>query len=288
MVHLPTFLTLLVSTAPVWAAIPSLPNYRLVWGDDFNWSAGSSVNRDPNNGWEVMRRSRFNNDNNEKQEYRDHTNNVRQSGNGELYIIPTKENGIWYSGRLQSFRSFSVPAGRAMVVQAEIKVPNFSGSPAKYQGLWPAFWALGQGIREGVKWPKCGEWDIMEVANNRGTWNQGTLHFALPGTNTITSRRGGIEYNGQEYHTWAIKIDRRKSDWRREEITFWRDGKVYHNVTGNSINNWGQWNELAHKPYFVLLNMAVGGLFGGAEGPATEGGLGSAVRVRYVGVYQSV
>jgi len=78
--------------------------------------------------------------NGELETYRDSTKNVHLSGDGQLYIVPTKENGQWYSGRLESKVSAKADNGHAMIFQAEIWVPNFTGSPAKFAGLWPAFW----------------------------------------------------------------------------------------------------------------------------------------------------
>lgn len=132
----------------------------------------------------------------------------------------------------------------------------------------------------------------MEVTNRLGSTNQGTLHFARPGSAPYQddgSHWKQVGYSGGDYHTWAIKIDRRPGNWLDQRIAWYRDGFEYFVVTGRDINNFGQWEELAYKSYFAIFNVAVGGGFAGGDPPSSlVGGFESSMRVKYFGVYESL
>lgn len=66
---------------------------------------------------------------------------------------------------------------------------------------------------------------------------------------------------GPGFNTWALSWDRRPSDWRQEAITWYRDGVAFHTLTGAEMNDQPVWSTLAHSPFFVVLNVAVGGNF---------------------------
>ena len=233
-----------------------------------------------------------NNGNNEVAAYTENTSNLRFENN-ELLIIPVKRSS-WTSARIESKRSWKCPDGKAMIFQGEIKIPDFTGSPEKYHGLWPAFWTKGQSNRDGgAGWPKCGEWDIFEVHGRMSNRQQATIHWE--GSNKDKMNTGGsTTYAGNAYHTWAVKIDRRNADWKKQSITFWRDGSEYFKVTGADIDGrpnsgFDQWADLAHKNFFMILNVAVGGKgsYPGETSPTTVSGIEAAMRVKYVAVYQS-
>lgn len=145
-------LSLLTLSLLALAEIPSLPGYRLTWSDDFNGPSGASVDL---SAWYQHTQLANSNPNNERQEYRAGTDNAHLSGDGQLYIIPKKDaaTGQWTSANLQSYMTFHCPAGKAMRLQAEIAVPDFSGGGGgRLGGLWPAFWTLGKAFRDGVPW----------------------------------------------------------------------------------------------------------------------------------------
>ncbi|KAK3374739.1 concanavalin A-like lectin/glucanase domain-containing protein [Podospora didyma] len=286
MVQVTVLTSFAVLAATAWASIPALSGYSVVWSEDFNGASGDPVS---NANWDQMVRSRFKNDNNEEQEYVGTSDVAHLSGDGQLYIIPKKQAaGYFTSARLSSKATFHCPIGKALVIQAEIRVPDFTNAPAQYAGLWPAFWTLGQSIRVagGNGWPKCGEFDILEVATTLTNKNQGTLHYEWTnGQHRSSSNQ--IIYSGGDYHTWAIKIDRRNSDWTQQTLTWYRDGTAFHTVTGGQINDFSVWELLAYKSHFVILNMAVGGNFSGPPTSNTLGGFDSSMRVRYVAAYES-
>ncbi|KAJ7922271.1 glycoside hydrolase family 16 protein [Mycena leptocephala] len=246
-------LCLLLATAS--ASIPQLDGYKIVWSDDFNGDQGASV--DPSKWTQKVGPT---GNNGELEVYTSGTNNVHLSGDGQVYIVPTLSDGTWSSGRLESTTAQSCADGGAMVFQAEILVPDLTNKPAKFAGLWPAFWALGDNIRtSGVKWPKCGEWDIFEV-----------------------------EYAGGQYHTWAFKVDRRNTDWTQQKLTWYLDGAQYYQVTGAMISTHDQWVQLAYDPYFPILNLAIGGDYPGFPTSQTVSGFEASMRVKYVAIYKTV
>jgi beta-glucanase (GH16 family) len=112
---------------------------------------------------------------------------------------------------------------------------------------------LGDSVRRGTPWPFCGEIDIMENTNGQPI-GHGTLHYNLyPGitANTTIPDRG--------WHTWRVEIDRRSDIVEDQGIRWYIDGREFHHVLGSRINDPEAWSRLAHSPYFLILNMAVGG-----------------------------
>jgi beta-glucanase (GH16 family) len=276
-------LCLLLATAS--ASIPQLDGYKIVWSDDFNGDQGASV--DPSKWTQKVGPT---GNNGELEVYTSGTNNVHLSGDGQVYIVPTLSDGTWSSGRLESTTAQSCADGGAMVFQAEILVPDLTNKPAKFAGLWPAFWALGDNIRtSGVKWPDCGEWDIFEVTDKIGDRNQGTLHFLDPSTGKDNGNfNGQVEYAGGQYHTWAFKVDRRNTDWTQQKLTWYLDGAQYYQVTGAMIGTHDQWVQLAYDPYFPILNLAIGGNYPGFPTSQTVSGFDASMRVKYVAIYKTV
>lgn len=269
---------------------PKIDNYRIIWADDFN---GTKGNVESASNWNRIVKS--DNPNQEAELFTDYASNAHLSGDGQLYIVPIRKGNnpsYWTSARLESTKSWSAPAGKAVIFQAEIRVPDFTGSPAKFAGLWPSFWTLGASHRapKNVSWPKCGEWDIFEVTNKMGNRNQGTLHFTDAKGNHNGELKGSVNYQGGQYHTWALKADRRNGDWRQQRLGWYLDGKEYHHVTGAMVGTEQQWHELAWSPYYIVLQVAVGGAAESYPGVATDNtvsGFESAMRVKHVAVYES-
>jgi beta-glucanase (GH16 family) len=150
------------------------------------------------------------------------------------------------SARLKTQGLFAAQYGK---VEARIKLP--SG-----QGIWPAFWMLGTSITN-VGWPACGEIDIMENIGREPSINHGTVHGpGYSGGKGITARYtlpAGQTF-AQDFHVFAIQ-------WASQTITFSVDGNVYATVTRASLPSGAAW--VFDNPFFLLLNVAVGGTFPG-------------------------
>lgn len=227
--------------------------WTLYWHDEFESTQLDSTKwtrEMGGNGW----------GNNEFQYYTGSTNNS-QLVNGELVITAKKEafgQNQYTSARLITKNKFDFRYGR---IEARIKVPMG-------QGLWPAFWMLGSNI-DALSWPKCGEIDIMEHINNEAKI-YGTYHF-----DSIGHRYHGKEIgcNPTEYHQYALV-------WNDQEMIWLLDNVPYHQVTiTNGIGN----KEEFHLPFFILLNVAVGGNWPGP--PLLSTPFPAQMLVDYVRVY---
>jgi uncharacterized protein (TIGR03437 family) len=242
--------TLFVLLGAVIAPAQTTSAWKLVWSDEFNSPAGAPP--DPtkwnydrgDGGW----------GNGEAEVYTNSTNNVFQDGKGNLVIRAIRDaSGNYTSSRLQTgapgastrTADLSWQFGR---IEARIKLP-FG------QGVWPAFWMLGENIGS-VGWPQCGEVDIMEnfgTFNNNVSINNGTAHG--PGYSGASGI--GAPYTlpfgekvADDYHVYAI-------EWSQNSIVWYVDGASYHTVTPSSIPAGDQW--VFNKPFFILLNLAIGG-----------------------------
>lgn len=240
--------------------------------------------------------------NHEVQNYSTSPRNVSLSGgSGALLIRPQRDEitGAWTSGRLECNNSFACPPGKAMIMQARLCAGY---APVSRQaGIWPAFWALGQSIREGVPWPGCGETDIYEAAGGQ-PWTIATIHFSDTG-NTNHYMLGGIgaaqaavsftssvgERAGTPvFHTFALTIDRRITP---ETMSFSIDNSAPFYTIASSQLSPQQWDILAHQPIFPILNVAVGTVIPVPDpqpNQDTGTGLSVGMQVNYVAVYYSM
>jgi len=224
----------------------------ITWSDEFNGSAGSSVDSSKwkfdigGSGW----------GNSELEYYTNSTSNVYQDGQGHLAITARKENpagyGCWYgsctytSGRILTADKFSQTYGR---FEASIKIP-------KGQGLWPAFWMLG-----GNNWPTTGEIDIMENIGKTPNTVYGTIHGpGYSGANGVGGNRTIGSPLGDGFHTYAV-------DWSPNLIVWYLDGSEYFRATPAQIggNTW-----VYDHPFFMILNVAVGGAWPGNPDASTS------------------
>ena len=239
--------------------------YELVWSDEFNYSGKP----DPNvwthetgaGGW----------GNNEWQYYTDRPENARVE-DGKLVIEARKEDyegSSYTSARLITYQSgVSFKYGK---IEARIKLPYG-------QGIWPAFWMLGNGIFEGTPWPGCGEIDILEMiggGTGRDDVAHGTVHWSDASGNHA-SYGGSIQLdNGilaDDYHTFSIT-------WDASMIRWYMDGIQYHQVS-IGVDHMSEF----HEEFFILLNLAVGGNWPGYPDASTI--FPQKMYVDYVRVYQ--
>ncbi len=229
-----------LGTAPA-TPIPEIPGWTLVWQDEFEGDAIDLANWTYDiGGWGWG--------NGEAQFYTDRSENARVE-NGLLVIEARQERfeeSYYTSARLKSQGLQEFQFGR---IEARLKVP--SG-----KGLWPAFWMLGSNF-DGSNWPDCGEIDIMEYIGKEPDLVLGTLHG--PG---YSGALGISEWNRQTYdiaddfHTYAI-------EWEPDEIRWYYDGEHYHTVNRADVGN-REW--VFEQPFFIILNLAVGGTLPGPVG----------------------
>lgn len=202
-------------------------SYKLVWADEFNESKIDTTSWNYNIGGEGW--------GNNEQEYYTDSNATIEDGN--LVINGRKEtigaNG-YTSSRMTTQGKHEFKYGK---IEAKIKIPIG-------QGIWPAFWMLGANISS-IGWPDCGEIDIMEHINSDSIF-YGTLHWS---NNGLQSKGSNIKGAPEDYHVYSI-------EWTKDSITWFFDEKKYHQLP---INNPGFGTEEFHQPFFILLNLAIGG-----------------------------
>lgn len=246
----------------------NLNDYRLVWSDEFDvdgepdkskWSYETG-----GHGW----------GNNEKQFYTSKPENVYVK-DSKLHLAAYKEdfqNNHYTSGKISTYGKASWKYG---YIEASAKVPEGIGS-------WPAVWMLSDAIHEGTRWPECGEIDILEhVGKDPGTIHA-SLHSALY-NHSIQTEQHYYENMGNvsdRFHTYAI-------EWTENYVDFLFDGRSYVKYTkgegGRDISD-KAWP--FNKNFYLLLNLAVGGNFGG---PAIDdASLPWVYKIDYVRVYQKI
>jgi len=198
--------------------------------------------------------------NNELQYYTDRLDNAVVSG-GTLKIIAKRENfsgSTFTSARLLSRTKFSFKYGKIEILA---KLPTGVGT-------WPATWMLGDNFLT-AGWPACGEIDIMEHRGNDLNRIHGTIHYTgNSGGNGI----GGttlIQNATTEFHKYAC-------EWTAQYIRFLVDDRIYFTTTNSA-------NLPFNQSFFLLLNVAMGGNFGGSVDPAFSSGV---MEIDYVRVYQ--
>ena len=171
---------------------------------------------------------------------------------GILHIRANKESykGASYtSARLITKGKFSFTYG---TIEARIALPTG-------QGIWPAFWMLGKNIDE-VSWPACGEIDIIEAVNSENIV-YGTNHWAYEGQHAEYGNKTS-DYYGTSIDLDVTQFHTYKLTWDEKLIAMYVDDFKYHEI---SIENSAGGTDAFHKPFFLLLNIAVAGNWPGFE-----------------------
>lgn len=200
--------------------------------------------------------------NHEVESYTTSNQNLQISGGGTVQLVPRKVNGQWTSARIETKATFTPAAGKITMFEASIRFG--SNAASQKQGIWPAFWLLGDAIHQGTSWPRCGELDIMETVNGLPT-GYGTLHCGNSNSggpcNEPNGRGGAVGLADDGWHTWSLQVDRTNAGgaWTGEVVRWLLDGREYFTVSGAQIGDQAIWATLAHSPLFMILNIAVGG-----------------------------
>ena len=211
----------------------------LVWEENFN---GSSLDESiwnfelgdgcPNLcGW----------GNNELQTY---TNTNQEVSDGKLTIQAKKEGNLYTSTRITTKEKKEFKYGR---IEARAKL-------APGIGLWPAFWLLGSNISN-AGWPKCGEIDILEHVGKEPNLVYTTVHTQESHGNSINTKKTIFPDIQDGFHIYAI-------DWTENKIDFFVDEKLVYTY-GPELKNENSWP--FDQPFYIIINLAVGGNFGGPE-----------------------
>jgi beta-glucanase (GH16 family) len=244
-----------------------------VWSDEFDGTDGARVDSTkwgydlgdgcPNVcGW----------GNNEREYYTSDTANIRQNGLGQLAItarvatdtIPCYYGRCLYrSAKITTNGKMSVAPGR---VEARIKL-------AAGQGLWPAFWLLGNNIGT-VGWPTSGELDVMENKGSQRTTTSSAVHGPGYSGNTPFAHSYSPIVT-TDYHIYAV-------EWETQSIRYFVDGNQHYIVSRANVAQYGSW--VFDQPFYVILNLAVGGHFDG--NPQSDAIFPATMLVDYVRVYR--
>ncbi|KAK4148559.1 concanavalin A-like lectin/glucanase domain-containing protein [Chaetomidium leptoderma] len=255
-----------------------LAGFRNIGSLTFEGGAGQAVDTAQ---WNIITNVHYNN---EVQEYTTSTEHLQLSGNGTLQIIPRKSaSGQWTSGRIESTATYTPEDGKVTRFQAALRFGD--GPKSEQQGIWPAFWMLGESSRQGTPWPECGELDIMERINGE-LEGHGTPHCG-PGDVPCGAMTKTVPLPDNGWHTWSIDVDRSDKDWKAQSITWMLDETKYNHVTGADMKDEGIWKSVAHSPLYFILNVAVGGDWPGKPNDKTVDGLKSMMEVQYIAVYSS-
>lgn len=198
--------------------------------------------------------------NNESQHYTNRLDNAVVS-NGTLKIIAKAESfsgSNYTSARLLSRNKFSFKYGK---IEVSAKLPTGLGT-------WPAIWMLGDNFTT-AGWPACGEIDIMEHKGSDLNRIHGSLHYpGRSGGNPVTATTL-IQNATSAFHLYTC-------EWSPQSIKFFVDGNLYQSVANTTSLPFNQ-------PFFIILNQALGGTFGGAIDPSFSS---ATFEIDYVRVYQ--
>ncbi|MCH8496293.1 MAG: glycoside hydrolase family 16 protein [Balneolales bacterium] len=216
-------------------------NWQLVWSDEFDGAAGESP--DPSKWNFDIGRGQDGWGNQELQSYTDSPDNVALDGEGNLVITAIRSGNNYTSGRINTQGLFEQAYGR---FEARLKTPYGPG-------LWPAFWLLGSNI-ESVSWPQSGEIDIMELRGQQPNIIAGSIHGPGYSAGNAISKSFSLQ-NGRfdsEFHLFAV-------EWFPDRIDFFVDDFLYQRIRKSDVE--GDW--VFDHPFFILLNVAVGGTYVG-------------------------
>jgi beta-glucanase (GH16 family) len=224
-------------------------DWNLVWEDEFEGPAGQSPDASR---WRYDIGTDWGNAQLEYDTAR--PQNVSLDGAGHLAIVARREDYLgqeYTSARINTRALFEQAHGR---FEARIRLPVG-------RGIWPAFWLLGGNFAT-VGWPACGEIDVMEYRGQEPSVVLGSLHGPGYSAGQAISARHVLAGAGfdADFHVFAV-------EWTESRITWFVDGVPFHVVTPGDLPAGGSW--VFDHPFFVILNVAVGGHFVGPPDAST-------------------
>jgi beta-glucanase (GH16 family) len=241
---------------------PELPGWKLVWSDEFDKTGAPDTKK-----WSYEKGLVRNN---EKQYYTDKRLENARVEEGKLIIEARKEkfqNAEYTAASLTT-------QGRAEWKYGRIEV--CAKLPAA-RGTWPAIWMLPMDIGK-VPWPRCGEIDIMEHVGFDPSVIHGTLHTEAYNHMKKTQRATQIKLPtfSKNFHTYA-------TEWSADTIVMQIDGKTFATYNKKPGDKEAEWP--FDKPYYLILNLAIGGGWGGMKG-IDDAAFPQRMEVDFVRVYQ--
>jgi beta-glucanase (GH16 family) len=237
-------------------------NWQLTWSDEFDGNAGTLP--DPAKWMFDLGTGQGGWGNAELQSYTNKPENISLDGEGNLVITAIKTGSGFTSARINTQGLFEQQYGR---FEARLKTPYGPG-------LWPAFWMLGANI-DSVGWPQCGEIDIMELRGQAPHIIHGSMHGpGYSGGNPI-SKAFGLKNDrfDNDFHVFAI-------EWDKDKMDYFVDDYLYQRIERTNVT--GEW--VFDQPFFLLLNVAVGGNYVGF--PTSQTPFPQKMVIDYVRAYQ--
>jgi len=250
------------------SAASKITTYKLIWADDFTGKKGSLPNPKI---WTPELGGL--NQNGELEFYTKDPKNLSLDGAGHLVISANRiadqsEMAVsndpainrmldacnacqFTSAKIKTANKLSFQYGR---IEIRMKTPSGLGT-------WPAFWMLGNDLLKGIPWPDSGEIDILEQKGSMPGTAFGTVHG--PGLPGGAGGGYGSTYTAPyalntAFHTYAI-------EWKKNQIDFYVDDNLYFTAAANDGQS-GTW--VYNQPFFLILNLAMGGEFTGDLDPA--------------------
>ena len=252
------------------------PHWIPVFSDNFSGSAGSlpsSAN------WIVYTGAGFED---ELAQYTASSPNVRLDGQGHLQLIARKVRNGWTSGEVQSKESFEASKGTSLLVEARVELPN--GGP----GYWPAVWAVAQSFRTNrSSEPAAGEVDIAETISDL-PWVDQLLHCGFNVSpvgcvihSTYFHSHPFSKPSGEAgWHLYAWEWVNRGSD---PYIEMFIDGVPQLEIFKSEVTN-RNWDAAFDHPYYLIVNLAIGGWAGDPTSSSKPAG---AMSVDFVHIFRS-